>query len=397
MEKFAAYVELLNLPDLAITDLTITPNRIDICCALTKEKPSCPHCGSICTKINDRTTRKLRDLNISGREVYLLITLRQFLCLKCGSCPTEKVGFADPNKSYTHRQAKYVFELCKKQSYKEIGAIVNMHPKTVERLVLEICKNNLHMPERYARLKRLGIDEQSHRKGKKNFICLLTNLDTGEIVDLLPNRRKETLIAHFKQLGEPFCQQITDVSCDIWSPYISTIETCFPQSTLILDRFHVTKLLNESLNLVRKQLRKDFKDQLAYKKLKWIIFKQYHLLSDDELDELEKAFILAPQLQEYYFLREDFHHILDNQTDVNLAIVALDNWVEQIHQKQIVVFDTFCKTLKHYKRYVANYVKNKLSNAVTEGLNNLVRSIRRCSFGMPNFENIRLRVLAISG
>ena len=267
MEKFAAYIELLNLPHIEITDFVITLNRIDISCTLTKEKPSCPHCDTACTKVNDRTTRQIRDLNISGREVYLLVTIRQFLCLVCGSCPTEKVDFANPSKSYTHRQAKYVFEICKKQSYTETGAIVNMNPKTVERLVLDLCRNNLHMPERYARLKRLGIDEQSHRKGKKNFICLLTNLDTGEIVDLLPNRKKETLIAHFKELGETFCQQITDVSCDIWSPYISTIEICFPQATLTLDRFHVTKLLNESLDLVRKQLRKNFKNEDAYKKL----------------------------------------------------------------------------------------------------------------------------------
>jgi transposase len=33
---------------------------------------------------------------------------------------------------------------------------------------------------------------------------------------------------------------------------------------------------------------------------------------------------------------------------------------------------------------------------VTEGLNNLVRSIRRCAFGMPNFQHLRLRVMAIS-
>ena len=113
-----------------------------------------------------------------------------------------------------------------------------MHPKTVERLVLDQCKKNLNLNNRYAQVKRLGIDEQSHRKGKKDYICLLTNLDTGTIIDMLPNRKKETLVAHFKALGQDFCNQITDVSCDIWTPYISTVETCFPNANLILDRFH---------------------------------------------------------------------------------------------------------------------------------------------------------------
>jgi transposase len=74
----------------------------------------------------------------------------------------------------------------------------------------------------------------------------------------------------------------------------------------------------------------------------------------------------------------------------------LDEWVRNIQEKKITVFDSFIKTLQNHKQYIANYVKDNLSNAVTEGLNNLVRSIRRVAFGMPNFNNLRLRVMAIS-
>jgi transposase len=216
-------------------------------------------------------------------------------------------------------------------------------------------------------------------------------LDTGTIIDILPNRKKETLVAHFKALGEGFCNQITDLSCDIWGPYISTIETCFPKANLILDRFHVVKLLNESLDNFRKQLRKDNKDEVAFKQLKWILFKQYHRLTDSQIDDLEAGFALSPALKEYYFLREKFHHILDNQSDVEQTIILLDEWVKNIQEKKITVFDSFIKTLQNHKQYIANFVKDNLSNAVTEGLNNIVRSIRRIAFGMPNFNNLRLR------
>jgi transposase len=215
MNTFDVYTELLGLPNVTITDFKVTKKVIEISCTLNNNLTLCPHCRTNCTVGNDKTTRCLRDLNIAEREVFLLVTVRQFRCLTCGSCPTEQIDFADPNKSYTHRQAKYVFTLCQKQSYAEIGAIVNMHAKTVERLVLDQCEKNLNLSNRYAKVKRLGIDEQSHRKGKKDYICLLTDLDTGTILDMLPNRKKETLVAHFKVLGDDFCSQITDVSCDI--------------------------------------------------------------------------------------------------------------------------------------------------------------------------------------
>jgi transposase len=390
------YEDLLNLSGVKIIKLVIKNNIITIDCYVDKLVSICPHCSGECSVVNKKTTRRLRDLSISNRTVYLMVTIRQFYCPKCDKHHAERLDFADSSKSYTHRQAQFIFELCQKQSYKEIGAIVDMHSKTVERLVLSHCERTLNLPLRYARLRRLGIDEQSHRKGKKDFICLLTDLDTGTIVDILPNRKKETLIAHFQSLGLEFCQQITDVSCDIWQPYISAIEECFPTATLVLDRFHVVKLLNDSLDAYRKELRKIFKEEPVFKKIKWLLFKQYHTLTDNQIDELQAAFKVNPLLEVLYFTREKFHHILDKAPDTKTALTLLDKWRDEIKDKKITAFDSFLKTLGNWKEYMANYVKNFLSNAVTEGLNNLIRSIRRCAFGMPNFKHLRLRVMAIS-
>ena len=95
-------------------------------------------------------------------------------------------------------------------------------------------------------------------------------------------------------------------------------------------------------------------------------------------------------------MREKFNHILDNNKDVQTTMNEIDKWISEAENKKITAFDTFIKTLKSTKRYVANYVQNNLSNAVTEGLNNLIRSIRRIAFGIPNFENLRWRSLGIS-
>jgi transposase len=397
MNELSFYTDLLGLPQVALTGVTVTKTTIEIACTLTEMRTLCPCCGVECTVVNDRTTRRVRDLNISERAVYLLVSVRQFRCPSCGSCPTERLPFADANKSYTHRQARYVFAWCRKQTYSEVGAIVGMHAKTVERLVLDECRQVEQLPQRYAGLRRLGIDEQSHRKGKKHFICLLTNLDTGTLVDILPDRKKETLVAYFQALGPDFCQQITAVSCDIWQPYLAVAATCFPQATLVLDRFHVVKLLNQGLDAFRRRLRKEAPDEAGYKQLKWLLFKQYHRLSDAELDTLQAAFAVNAELKTAYFLREEFHHILDRPQAVDSAISLLDRWVARIQAQKITLFDSFIRTLQRHKEPIANYVLDNLSNAVTEGLNNLVRSIRRCAFGMPNFQHLRLRVMAISG
>jgi transposase len=396
MEKITFYEELLNLPSVEILDIKIDTKIITIECQVKHSSDICPNCGEISTSVNQYYHRTIRDLNMGIRHVHLSVKMRQFYCKDCNRYFTEILDFADLNKEYTHRQSDYMFILARKQCYTEVAAIVDVSPKTVERIVLDCCQKMIDIPERYRQVKRLGIDEHSHRKGKKDYLCILTDLDKGIIIDILPNRKKEALISHFKQLGADFCNQVTDVSCDYWDAYITTSKVCFPNAKIILDRFHVTKLLNNVLDDFRKELRKSDKENANYKRLKWILYKQYHTLSDQQLDDLDAAFIDSPMLKEIYHIRENFHHILDNTDTVENAIKAINNWVEELTKKEITLFDGFVKTLKNTKEYIANYVENYLSNAVTEGLNNLIRSVRRTAFGMTNFENLKLRVLAIS-
>jgi len=396
MEDFRLYEELLNQPSIVVDAVKVEKRHIEIKCHLRVQSRKCTNCGCLCEIVHQSYERRLRDLNMASREVYLLVKVRQFHCKKCDRYFTEHLDFADPNKSHTYRQEDFMFMVGRKQSYTEAALILNTCPKTVERVVLAACKKTADLAGRYARVHRLGIDEQSHRKGKKNYLCVLTDLDRGTLVDILESRKKADLIAHFESLGKDFCAQITDVSCDYWDAYISVAKTCFPQANIILDRFHVTKLLNEGLDQFRKALRKSAPDNTHYRKLKWILYKQYHKLSDQQLDELDLAFQDSPDLKELYWTREKFHHILDNHQDFNKTLTALDQWIQEVESKQLTAFDDFLKTLKSTKEYIANYVKNKLSNAVTEGLNNLIRSVRRVAFGMPNFEHLRWRALAIS-
>ena len=396
MEKFQIYEELLNLPSVKIVDVKIDDKLITIECEIKKSSEPCPNCGQASYKINQYYYRTIRDLNMGNRHVHLVIKMRQFQCESCNRYYTELLEFADLNKEYTHRQSDYMFCLARKQSYTEAAAIVDVSPKTIERVVLAKCEKLIDIPSRYAQVRRLGIDEHSHRKGKKDFLCVLTDLDRGIIIDILPNRKKDTLITHFKALGNAFCKQITDVSCDYWDTYISAAQTCFPQANIILDRFHVVKLLNESLDNFRKELRKNDKENVNYKKLKWILYKQYHTLTDAQLDDLDLAFKDSPKLEKIYHARERFHHALENNDTVEKALEAIQYWIDDLAQKQITAFDGFVKTLTKTKEYVANYVIDYMSNAVTEGLNNLIRSVRRTAFGMTNFQHLKLRVLAIS-
>ena len=86
----------------------------------------------------------------------------------------------------------------------------------------------------------------------------------------------------------------------------------------------MVKLLNQGLDAFRRRLRQEAPDEADYKPLKWLLFKQYHRLSNKELDTLQAVFAANVELKTACFLREEFHHILDRPQAVNYAISLLD-------------------------------------------------------------------------
>lgn len=393
MTEYTFYEELLGLSDLKITSIEKSTSKYIFHCRYTKTVSTCPVCLEPTGKINQTEQRKFRDLKISEREVWLYIQVPQFCCSTCNRYYFDNPSWVEAGKSYTKRQSKWIFEMCKKQSFEQVAVLADMSPKTVERLFYAQAEAGLDLATRYAKVRKLGIDEIAHRKGKKDYVCVLTDLERGIQLDVLPDRKKETLVAHFKSLGQDFCNQIEVVACDIWKTYIHVAQSCFPNCEVVIDRFHVVKALNQVLDQQRKELRRDFADLDCFKQLKWKLFKQAHKCDEQDLALLQDAFDKSWQLEELYELRKSFNAAFDVATDQKQLSKILYNWTQHAQQLDYPPLNKFVKTLNNWKTQITAFANERISNAVTEGLNNYLRYFKRISFGLPNFEHLRLRIL----
>ena len=82
-----------------------------------------------------------------------------------------------------------------------------------------------------------------------------------------------------------------------------------------------------------------------------------------------------------------------NQNELSKSIHC---WLQHATLLDYKPLDRFIKTLKNWKKPIAAFANENISNAVTEGLNNFLRYFKRISFGLPNFEHMRLRILVAS-
>jgi transposase len=396
MNEFAFYEDLLGLPNLKITKIEKTRSKYVFHCIYLKTVSTCPVCLEPTGKINQKQELKFRDLKISEREVWLHVRIPQFYCPTCKRYFFDHPDWVMKGKSYTKRQSKWMFEMCKKQSFTQAGALLDMCPKTLERLFYPLAEKSVNLDKRYGQVRKLGIDELSHKKGKKDYVCVLTDLERGIQLDVLPNRKKETLIKHFESLGDDFCQQIEVVSCDIWKTYINVAKKCFPNAEIVIDRFHVVKALNEVLDTQRKQLRSKHKEEDCFKHIKWKLFKRAENCSSEDYSLLQQAFKKSWLLEEIYELRNTFNVMFDRAVDSKALTKSLHSWIQYAQKLNYEPLNKFIKTLKNWKKPIANFANEHISNAVTEGLNNFLRYFKRIAFGLPNFKHMRLRILSAS-
>jgi transposase len=394
MSELEFYTNLLNLPKTKVVSVKEEPRKYTFYCEIKQETSKCPSCENTCDCIHQYENRCVQDLSISGKEVWLELKVPQFYCRKCHRYFIHELEWIVPQKSYTQRQSKWIFELCSKQPFSEVACLVNLSSRTIERLYYKIAEEKLKLSEKYAQVRKLGIDEISNRKGKQDYVCVLTDLERGIQLDILKDRKKETLITHFKELGADFCNQIEVVSCDIWKTYILVAQECFPNAKVVLDRFHLVKSLNDVLDTVRKKLRKKEPKNEAFKSIKCILFKQHKNCSETEKKELKELFKQDELLGKIYSLREQFHTLFDSEFSFQEFSQFLNEWKQKATKIDFKPLHNFLNTISSWEEQIVNYAIFPVSNAVTEGLNNIIRYFKRISFGITNFNNMRLRVLS---
>ena len=390
---FSIYEALLELPDLSITKIEISDDRVDISCKKAGNfSQKCPKCECIVIRKTPKYIRKVRDLNMIKRSVYLHLEVHQYLC-ECGRHFIEGFDFVKANKSYTNRQAKWIIEMSRKQSHTEVGRLVEMNHKTVER----ICySSTFERTIDWSKIDRIGIDEFAFKKGHKDFITIIVDLNTHEIIDILEYRDKASLRTYFQGLGVEACNKVADFCSDMWGPFQDLASELFPNALIHIDRFHWTVYLNKTVDNFRKELRKENKDIDAFKRLKWKLIKGKNKLSETDTLDLNNAFDLSNELEEVYQMKNMFQAIFDAKFSYELACKQIDIWIAKAKGLKNKHLDEFIDFFRRHQVNILNYFKRPITSAVVEGKNNLLRTIKRFTFNMTNFNNFKARVFAFN-
>ena len=99
VNELTIYEDLLRLPGLKITQIFPSDRRIDIYGEVDEGPQPCPNCGEPTAIVRQYTEREIRDLDMSGRQVWLHLEMKQYECNICNRYFTQRLSWADSGKS----------------------------------------------------------------------------------------------------------------------------------------------------------------------------------------------------------------------------------------------------------------------------------------------------------
>jgi transposase len=219
--------------------------------------------------------------------------------------------------------------------------------------------------------------------------------EEGCVLEVLPNRERETLEKWLDGLSIEQRQAIKVVNVDMWEPYTLAVKAKLPQATIVADRFHVMKNLNHCLTKARREIQNhasaEVKAQL--KGSRWVLVKNQKDLDEKERAKLEIIYQVSPELKTCHQLKELFRLLFETLTDREEAKQALQVWIQQVEALDIKALKPFLVTLTNWFEHILNYFIAGWTNSFAEGVNNKIKLIKRRAFGYTNFDHLRLHIL----
>jgi transposase len=212
---------------------------------------------------------------------------------------------------------------------------------------------------------------------------------------MLHNRNKDTVVRYLHHLEGK--ERIQYVAMDMWVPYRNACEAVIPDAKIIIDKFHVVKMANEAMEVVRKFLRErlTLKQKRGLMHDRWVLLKRERDLTDGESLLLSVWIKNYPELGLAYRLKEDFFGIYDAQSP-DEAQGRFLRWKKQMTPEIERAFSDLIRAWDNWNPWILEYFNHPITNAYTESLNNLIRVMNRLGRGY-SFEALRAKILFAEG
>jgi len=339
-----------------------------------------------------REERSWRHLDTMQFETLLIAEVPRVDCEKHG-VKSLRVPWADTKARFTHLFERFAVDVLLVASSKTKAAeLLGLSWDEVQHIQERAVKRGMARRS-IEKVKHVGIDEKSFLKGQ-SYVSLLYDLNGSRVLEVVKDRTTEAATALVATLPEEKRNEVEAVAVDMWEPFITAIESGFPNADIVHDKFHIVSYLTKMIDEVRRKENKELKangfEDLVGTRYTWL----RNPVNWTEVDEATFSELQSKGLKvaRAWAIKETFLDVWDYIYE-GPARKFFDRWYWWATHSRLKPVIKVAKMLKRHLDYILTFLKHRITNAAAEGFNSKIQAIKSAARGFRNFENYRISIL----
>lgn len=412
----------LGLQDVVIEHLEFSKETLSATLKVRQKRESarCHECGEKLYGLKQWCRRKLRGVPLGTLgEVRIEFLQVQGACGRCLGHRLAYVPFIHPRfKKLTTAFAEYSGRLMEEITCEAAARLVRYDSKPLwdlDQWRMEKMKPQLKPLTDKLTIKLASADEVHMRTIKpkkskwskdeweKRFITNLVCYNHSKVIANAAGRDARALKKCLMQLTEPQRLAIEYLAVDMHDPFIRAATKLCPNANIAVDRFHLAEQLNKRFDEVRKaefakakENKDTFQEGILSPSRRFVLVEREKDLSKSDQKMLERLREVNQNIHNAMLITEYFHAVLDRK-NVKEFRKALGLWYRLVKESGLEPFRKFARLVRKYRLNIETYIRTHLTTAVSEGLNNKIKVLKRMGYGYSNEKSFMNKILQRCG
>lgn len=239
----------------------------------------------------------------------------------------------------------------------------------------------------------VGLDEKSFGL-RQDYISVLTDLKEARVLEVVAGNNTESGAKLWQSVPQEQREKVEAAAMDMSAGFAAATRREAPQAAIVHDKFHVSKMLNEAVDKVRRRehhlLRKEGDERLTGSKQLWLYNPAN--LSDQRFEDFQLLLKENLKTGRAWLHKENFSGFWQ-QEGRWAAEGYFKRWYASAIRSRLEPIKKVARTLKAHLDNLLNYFAYPITNAVTEGLNSKIQQLKANARGFRSFMNYRTRIL----